>query len=141
MNDKNNVLRPLLNTIEVRSNLDSHISSQLLMQLSDCSRNGRIKVFYSPVSVAIGYISWNTVNKESLRQLINFKQIPLYTYEWNEGHFKVIHDIAVLPLWRKHCWPLFRRFFKKQRFIIFLRRDRLNIWYRHHGKYKRILFN
>jgi hemolysin-activating ACP:hemolysin acyltransferase len=125
--------------IDVRCRSGLVTPPQLLSLLKNSAHDGRVAVLRSPTKAPIGYFAWASVTKEGLRHVIRSKQMPPFSYEWNEGRLMVVYDVVIAPGWQLIGRKALLKKLKKQRFVAFLKRQNLHVWQKHKGKHQRAM--
>ena len=75
----------------------------------------------------IAYILWAEVSQESYSQLIKFGRLPQYDYEWVEGSYFIVMDLAIAKGWKYSAIPLLRQFLRKQSKFAYKRNNKIKI--------------
>lgn len=107
--------------IDIREILGSGLSYKDLVVLCRSARSGNIKILRSHLGLQIGYIAYAKINSESVRRVVSSGEMPKFFYEWNEGYFTYIVDVAYIPVWSRHAISQTRRFIREQKHIIYIR--------------------
>lgn len=123
--------------IHVRSQSGLDTSPALLLSLKNAAVHNQIEVFYSPFKTPVGYVAWASVNKEAMLMMSKTKLMPPFSYEWSEGRFMVIFDLAILPRWGRVSRGALISFLSKRRFVSYLKRGRLHVWRKKESHMKR----
>ena len=137
MNMKKDLLSDVLK-IRVDACLDT--SSSHLQSVLIAAEHKTIRVFYSNDGDLLGYVAWVLVSKETFSVMKYAPYLPSYPYEFNEGRIIVVFDVVFKKTYSRQAKLMAMEFFRRYRFITYLKKGRLHCLSGIRGRFKKISY-
>lgn len=126
------------NAIEIRVRRGLSTSPEEMLRLRSSIEHETLEILTDSFKKPIGYLVFAKVCKESSLILLNSGSLPMRNYEWREGFSTLITDIVFCPQRSHEARIELVDFLRKQRSILYLRKNVANLWIRKHKIHRKV---